>query len=54
MSIPKALEEKITITIFVAFSFMTVLELFPLMYKTTTEERERLQIGTREMKRANA
>ena len=50
MSIPKTFEEKIALSIFVTFSLMTVLELFSLMNKTTMEERERLQIGTREMK----
>ena len=54
MSIPKTLEEKKAISTFVAFSLMTVLELFSLMNETTTEEKERLQIGTREMKRADA
>ena len=43
MSIPKALEEKKTMSIFVAFSLMTVLELFLLMNRTTTEEGENLQ-----------
>ena len=54
MSITKALEEKKAMSVFVAFSLMTVLELFSLMNRTTTEEKEKLRIGTREIKRADA
>ena len=54
MSMPKELEDKKATSIFVAFSLIIVLESFSLMNRTTTDERERLQLWTREIKRADS